>query len=142
MSSGRFGSGIVPPIALTNSAKLCDSRGSPFESRCPPLERVTSSLNESSRRPPRVTSIHPQSVKNFPRVSPWGLEDDLGIIRVHRSEEHTSELQSLMRISYAVFCLKKKTNKVAPQDTNKNNNENHHNHTKHIQYQTKKITTH
>src|SRR3546814_2573548 len=29
--------------------------------------------------------------------------------REHRSEEHTSELQSLMRISYAVFCLKKKT---------------------------------
>src|SRR3546814_2500676 len=29
-----------------------------------------------------------------------------------RSEEHTSELQSLMRISYAVFCLKKKTNNV------------------------------
>src|SRR3546814_3598660 len=28
--------------------------------------------------------------------------------RPHRSEEHTSELQSLMRISYAVFCLKKK----------------------------------
>src|SRR3546814_12502902 len=28
-----------------------------------------------------------------------------------RSEEHTSELQSLMRISYAVFCLKKKTSK-------------------------------
>src|SRR3546814_10178356 len=31
--------------------------------------------------------------------------------RSHRSEEHTSELQSLMRISYAVFCLKKKKNK-------------------------------
>src|SRR3546814_6271044 len=29
----------------------------------------------------------------------------------HRSEEHTSELQSLMRISYAVFCLKKKKKK-------------------------------
>src|SRR3546814_5270606 len=29
----------------------------------------------------------------------------------HRSEEHTSELQSLMRISYAVFCLKKKNKK-------------------------------
>src|SRR3546814_1717194 len=29
-----------------------------------------------------------------------------------RSEEHTSELQSLMRISYAVFCLKKKTHRV------------------------------
>src|SRR3546814_3541188 len=32
----------------------------------------------------------------------------LGIIGSLRSEEHTSELQSLMRISYAVFCLKKK----------------------------------
>src|SRR3546814_10779674 len=31
-------------------------------------------------------------------------------IRFQRSEEHTSELQSLMRISYAVFCLKKKKN--------------------------------
>src|SRR3546814_1657696 len=31
-----------------------------------------------------------------------------------RSEEHTSELQSLMRISYAVFCLKKKTQKHLP----------------------------
>src|SRR3546814_4824953 len=30
---------------------------------------------------------------------------------IDRSEEHTSELQSLMRISYAVFCLKKKKNK-------------------------------
>src|SRR3546814_2150822 len=32
------------------------------------------------------------------------------IVRPARSEEHTSELQSLMRISYAVFCLKKKHN--------------------------------
>src|SRR3546814_5841613 len=31
--------------------------------------------------------------------------------QLRRSEEHTSELQSLMRISYAVFCLKKKTKK-------------------------------
>src|SRR3546814_10550140 len=30
-------------------------------------------------------------------------------VKLHRSEEHTSELQSLMRLSYAVFCLKKKT---------------------------------
>src|SRR3546814_9211157 len=33
------------------------------------------------------------------------------VMVVGRSEEHTSELQSLMRISYAVFCLKKKTTK-------------------------------
>src|SRR3546814_5702210 len=33
-----------------------------------------------------------------------------------RSEEHTSELQSLMRISYAVFCLKKKTKHILTQN--------------------------
>src|SRR3546814_2181495 len=38
--------------------------------------------------------------------------------RQHRSEEHTSELQSLMRISYTVFCLKKKI--TAPTNTGKN----------------------
>src|SRR3546814_2878396 len=40
-------------------------------------------------------------------------------IPIERSEEHTSELQSLMRISYAVFCLKKKknTNKILKQTT-------------------------
>src|SRR3546814_10507367 len=36
-----------------------------------------------------------------------------------RSEEHTSELQSLMRISYAVFCLKKKSNKTTIIKTHK-----------------------
>src|SRR3546814_3406518 len=36
-------------------------------------------------------------------------EDIVGRTLGDRSEEHTSELQSLMRISYAVFCLKKKT---------------------------------
>src|SRR3546814_8159163 len=35
-----------------------------------------------------------------------------------RSEEHTSELQSLMRISYAVFCLKKKTNNKTQKNEN------------------------
>src|SRR3546814_5222220 len=37
------------------------------------------------------------------------LEIESGGKKTTRSEEHTSELQSLMRISYAVFCLKKKT---------------------------------
>src|SRR3546814_3106673 len=51
----------------------------------------------------------------------WRRDETLGLcfrdepekvasIMAARSEEHTSELQSLMRISYAVFCLKKKTN--------------------------------
>src|SRR3546814_9527113 len=39
----------------------------------------------------------------------------------HRSEEHTSELQSLMRISYAVFCLKKKTNQSIKNTIHNNN---------------------
>src|SRR3546814_1485736 len=39
------------------------------------------------------------------------LDRDHPRIAAGRSEEHTSELQSLMRISYAVFCLKKKKNK-------------------------------
>src|SRR3546814_3472484 len=43
---------------------------------------------------------------------------------LHRSEEHTSELQSLMRISYAVFCLKKKKNNILTMQT-KHNNEQH-----------------
>src|SRR3546814_5993826 len=37
----------------------------------------------------------------------------LAMAQVRRSEEHTSELQSLMRISYAVLCLKKKTNNLS-----------------------------
>src|SRR3546814_4541795 len=45
------------------------------------------------------------------------------LLRHARSEEHTSELQSLMRISYAVFCLKKKTKKVKKQTTNKSMNQ-------------------
>src|SRR3546814_9514305 len=38
----------------------------------------------------------------------WPIKQKYGR-QLSRSEEHTSELQSLMRISYAVFCLKKKT---------------------------------
>src|SRR3546814_3255030 len=42
--------------------------------------------------------------------------------KIQRSEEHTSELQSLMRISYAVFCLKKKNTKTYQALTKMNNN--------------------
>src|SRR3546814_10187279 len=44
----------------------------------------------------------------FFRISRFGGTTLLSRCMVKRSEEHTSELQSLMRISYAVFCLKKK----------------------------------
>src|SRR3546814_5184305 len=42
-----------------------------------------------------------------------GVQGEMGAVR---SEEHTSELQSLMRISYAVFCLKKKKKKTTAKD--------------------------
>src|SRR3546814_3095288 len=46
--------------------------------------------------------------KSAPARMPVGQRDVTVLTLVKRSEEHTSELQSLMRISYAVFCLKKK----------------------------------
>src|SRR3546814_5290593 len=58
---------------------------------------------------------------NIPPFAPWPAAAGGAKVRVYplevaptpgRSEEHTSELQSLMRISYAVFCLKKKNNKI------------------------------
>src|SRR3546814_8902262 len=56
------------------------------------------------------------------RWKPWrdGYESDFDITSWQRSEEHTSELQSLMRISYAVFCLKKKKNKTSHTTTQNN----------------------
>src|SRR3546814_6376628 len=49
--------------------------------------------------------------KRAVRIAPLGPGDPKTVIGgADRSEEHTSELQSLMRTSYAVFCLKKKTN--------------------------------
>src|SRR3546814_3070541 len=44
----------------------------------------------------------------------------IGLSAEARSEEHTSELQSLMRISYAVFCLKKKITTTASMNVNMN----------------------
>src|SRR3546814_1809411 len=59
-------------------------------------------LLQSARR--RVRRLRPQRIRCF-------LERD------DKSEEHTSELQSLMRISYAVFCLKKKKKKNKKKQT-------------------------
>src|SRR3546814_10639076 len=63
------------------------------------------------------------------RAADPGLRDQVAVPRVAhclhgrlpRSEEHTSELQSLMRISYAVFCLKKKTQTVNKYHDNRPN---------------------
>src|SRR3546814_9761011 len=59
-------------------------------------------------------------------------------VSVQRSEEHTSELQSLMRISYAVFCLKKQTtqtyNQILYHNVLNNQNSVHNINQKHIHH--------
>src|SRR3546814_2855880 len=56
----------------------------------------------------------PTAVFSLPNMATVGLTEEEAREQGHkvtiRSEEHTSELQSLVRISYAVFCLKKKNN--------------------------------
>src|SRR3546814_8814358 len=65
--------------------------------------RGSNGVRQHAERPQRQGRVH-DSMTDFRTVE----LSDPGI----RSEEHTSELQSLMRISYAVFCLKKKTYKT------------------------------
>src|SRR3546814_2054600 len=55
----------------------------------------------------KLLDLEPIELNIFRGISPD--EDRQRVFGGQRSEEHTSELQSLMRISYAVFCLKKKT---------------------------------
>src|SRR3546814_6582546 len=72
----------------------------------------------NSTRQPFWTSCRPMAAAKwlFPppggpnrmRLAPFSSHPSPEVMAVTRSEEHTSELQSLMRISYAVFCLKKK----------------------------------
>src|SRR3546814_10216089 len=73
-----------PFFKLANFMAVIPNRPPPYHSQreCRPQEQ-----DNPPKRPPRYAS------------SAW---------KYTRSEEHTSELQSLMRISYAVFCLKKK----------------------------------
>src|SRR3546814_3271046 len=64
----------------------------------------------------QLVGIEPRSQRELT------LTENLGSLHTGRSEEHTSELQSLMRISYAVFCLqtKKQRLQIAYTDNNKN----------------------
>src|SRR3546814_9132063 len=79
-------------------------------------------LPPARRRPRTRRSVSPWLASRAPASHPRGGR---------RSEEHTSELQSLMRISYAVFCLKKKKKPTRTPS---------HQHT-HIQ-QTSQVTSH
>src|SRR3546814_7430967 len=76
---------------------------------------------------PGIVSAKPQAELGARREHAIGLGHTLGrqIVDHHaeiRSEEHTSDLQSLMRTSYAVFCLQKKTHSSTPRSTSPHKN--------------------
>src|SRR3546814_1523151 len=79
----------------------------------------------------RVAASNEQAQK-----SPQQTPIVINITKTRRSEEHTSELQSLMRISYAVFCLKKK--KKTKKNNKKNNIKNIKRYQKSIEKQKQK----
>src|SRR3546814_1607190 len=102
---------LFPYTTLFRSAR--SGRGRPSPGPCgrkaaPLLRPVRSPSATDRNRPPpsrRPSRRAPAPVRRGDPRRPPG-----------RSEEHTSELQSLMRISYAVFCLKKKKQKTQHQE--------------------------
>src|SRR3546814_7422328 len=66
--------------------------------------------------------LSPEGVRIKARPAPLFVQ--YPAVYFFRSEEHTSELQSLMRISYAVFCLKKKTLQRRPHKTRQEKHSN------------------
>src|SRR3546814_6231714 len=90
------------------------------EAGCREVEGLGGTLLSQSAQASGDQGHHPGRVADV--MQPVAVQRDrAGQVRLHRqgrqhrvekvrSEEHTSELQSLMRISYAVFCLKKKKN--------------------------------
>src|SRR3546814_6370854 len=81
------------------------------KSKAPPLPLLFCAGPDSTTSwPAALSSVY--SARMFAASKPSSFDSTM----FSRSEEHTSELQSLMRISYAVFCLKKK--KIT-QNTNK-----------------------
>src|SRR3546814_7527767 len=94
---------LFPYTTLFRSPQIGAARLPPraaivFPSRSPPYQRASAAANSgrSPTAPNRVSDERSFTASTSPKTT------------TGRSEEHTSELQSLMRISYAVFCLKKK----------------------------------
>src|SRR3546814_5891533 len=93
--------------------------------------------------PPAITNFRPSGCALARKASIKSSNPFSGTSRptANRSEEHTSELQSLMRISYAVFCLKKKKNSITAQKSILNTKTKQHQQKKHIRPQTMNTRT-
>src|SRR3546814_9396009 len=80
------------------------------------IAHMTLSSRRRSWAPPARSDVISRSAYDNPssRTASGGCDglDEMARPLLERSEEHTSELQSLMRISYAVFWLKKKTQRI------------------------------
>src|SRR3546814_8683252 len=94
----------APSSAFT---KLGPPADCPFRQQPEPAQRTRRSLVSAGPAPHRGVPPRKQRSEDKSCGPRWRIEPS----SQSRSEEHTSELQSLMRISYAVFCLKKKTKK-------------------------------
>src|SRR3546814_3804095 len=92
---------LFPYTTLFRS--LRPAGGDPAQRRLPDLRRAVRPLRAQRRAGARPPGAGQRGPAGHPRAA--------------RSEEHTSELQSLMRISYAVFCLKTKNNTHTHKDT-------------------------
>src|SRR3546814_5242694 len=122
-ASGRFGV-TAEYLNACDEIEIKVAQGAkPGEGGQLPGFKVTEFIARLRHATPGVTLISPP-----PHHDIYSIEDLAQLI--YRSEEHTSELQSLMRISYAVFCLKKKKNK----NTHKHSVHNTTYHTPHTQY--------
>src|SRR3546814_9710088 len=97
---------IISPPLNTSSAVICAAFFCPINS-----PNARSPLVSAARSP--ASCVPPAGVGMVLQYQLYEPSDQSGQAIAHsarpcRSEEHTSELRSLMRISYAVFCLKKK----------------------------------
>src|SRR3546814_5473307 len=93
----------TPNESLAKARNTLSRSGSP-----PALQRAASSSQSSWRMEGTRKFIGRQSSEGYGSPQEQYQKVLILLDKWHRTEEHTSELQSLMRISYAVFCLKKK----------------------------------
>src|SRR3546814_5928486 len=106
----RRGEGGGDHAAFTDSAKSSNETGTPWLSA---ISLIGTQYLDGILRGPSAHALTDTGLIMMPRATSaewtaWGPPNFLEAVYDPRSEEHTSELQSLMRISYAVFCLKKK----------------------------------